>query len=168
MILVAAIFLELMSQPQKKNTLDSKARQGGIVGGARIHVPAVSTRELFVWKAGVPENEVYIRAWNVWPFWWKTSWWRITSEGYHFFHTNPCQEHTRTYMSRVCRLLSTFKQGLVNVQIKHHPTIGDIISSTHLKVMWNLFPKVGTFTNNCWDSYGQLPAVIPFIEYTIP
>ena len=33
-------------------------------------------------------------------------------------------------------------QGLVNVQIKHHPTIGDIISNKYLKVMSKI-PKRG-------------------------
>ena len=33
------------------------------------------------------------------------------------------------------------KQGLVDGPIKHHPTIGDIISNKYLKVMWNKSPK---------------------------
>ena len=37
--------------------------------------------------------------------------------------------------------LLTQKQGLVNVPIEHHPTIGDIISSRYGKVMWNKSPK---------------------------
>ena len=32
-------------------------------------------------------------------------------------------------------------QGLVNVPIKHQPTIGDIIDNRYLKVMWNKSPK---------------------------
>ena len=35
-------------------------------------------------------------------------------------------------------------QGLVNVPIEHHPTIGDIISNRYLKVMWNKSPTNGT------------------------
>ena len=54
------------------------------------------------------------------------------------------------------------KQGLVNVPIEHHPTIGDIISSIYLKVMWNQSTKVETsipspakarkrpWENSCW------------------
>ena len=34
------------------------------------------------------------------------------------------------------------KQGLVNVPIEHHPTIGDIISKRYLKVMFKI-PKKG-------------------------
>ena len=37
---------------------------------------------------------------------------------------------------------SPFVQGLVNVPIKHHPTIGDIISNKYLKVMFKI-PKTG-------------------------
>jgi len=33
-------------------------------------------------------------------------------------------------------------QGLVNVLIEHHPTIGDIITNKYLKVMFNI-PKTG-------------------------
>ena len=33
-------------------------------------------------------------------------------------------------------------QGLVNVLIEHHPTIGDIISNRYLKVMFKI-PKKG-------------------------
>ena len=32
-------------------------------------------------------------------------------------------------------------QGLVNVLIEHHPTIGDIITNKYSKVMWNKSPK---------------------------
>ena len=35
-----------------------------------------------------------------------------------------------------------FQQGLVNVPIKHHPTIGDVISNRYLKVMFKI-PKKG-------------------------
>ena len=46
---------------------------------------------------------------------------------------------------------NNMKQGLVNVQIKHHPTIGDIISHTYLKVMSKIPRKdqKGTFTYPC-------------------
>ena len=33
-------------------------------------------------------------------------------------------------------------QGLVNVLIEHHPTIGDIITNKYLKVMFKI-PKTG-------------------------
>ena len=33
-------------------------------------------------------------------------------------------------------------QGLVNVPIKHHPNIGDVISNRYLKVMFKI-PKKG-------------------------
>ena len=36
---------------------------------------------------------------------------------------------------------SNVPQGLVNVPIEHHPSIGDIISNRYLKVMWNKSPK---------------------------
>ena len=45
-------------------------------------------------------------------------------------------------------------QGLINVQIKHHPTIGDIISNKYLKVMSEIL--------NSWDIYQ--PVVIPEIH----
>ena len=34
-----------------------------------------------------------------------------------------------------------FNQGLVNVPIEHHPTIGDIISNKYLKVMFKIAKK---------------------------
>ena len=39
--------------------------------------------------------------------------------------------------------------GLVNVPIKHHPTIGDAISNSYLKVMSKI-PKTKTTFTNPW------------------
>ena len=39
-------------------------------------------------------------------------------------------------------LRRSYTQGLVNVPIEHHPTIGDIISKRYLKVMFKI-PKKG-------------------------
>ena len=39
-------------------------------------------------------------------------------------------------------LIKHYQQGLVNVLIEHHPTIGDIITNKYLKVMFKI-PKTG-------------------------
>ena len=48
-----------------------------------------------------------------------------------------------------------YGQGLVNVQIKHHLTVRDIISKTYLKVMsvMSKIPNYWTFTTKSWISF---------------
>ena len=54
------------------------------------------------------------------------------------------KQHGQTWLSHIpCSSFNlTYLQGLVDVQIKHHPTIGDIISNKYLKVMYKI-PKKG-------------------------
>ena len=47
-------------------------------------------------------------------------------------------------------------QGLVNVPIEHHPSIGDIISKIFQGDVQN--PQKGTFTNPC-DVVGVIPGI---------
>ena len=47
------------------------------------------------------------------------------------------------------KALKESHQGLVNVPLEHHPTIGDIISNRYLKVMWNKSPKRDINPNPC-------------------
>ena len=39
-------------------------------------------------------------------------------------------------------------QGLVNLQIKHHPTTGEIVSKKYIKVMSKIPQTIGTFTSS--------------------
>ena len=63
--------------------------------------------------------------------------------------TLTTMETTKWFTPESCENLCFFHsksvrfpvQGLENVSIEHHPTIGDLKSNRYLKVMWNQSPK---------------------------
>ena len=55
-------------------------------------------------------------------------------------------------------------QGLVNVPIEHHPTIGDVISNRYLKVMFKI-PKKGHLPTPVWCGAIWYSTVVGFLGY---
>ena len=54
---------------------------------------------------------------------------------------------------------SSLNQGLVNVPIEHHPSIGDIISNRYLKVMFKI-PKKGHLPTHVNPSLNHTPSFL--------
>ena len=99
---------------------------------------AGNQRGLFVHETGLAKccmacmADGYNGSWD----WWKPTvlqcvfWWKTFARG--------CRGFARKSFLCVSR---TFIQGLVNVPIQHHPTIGDIISNRYWKVMFKISKK---------------------------
>ena len=86
--------------------------------------------------------------------------------------SEPCRRSPETLGERLFPLNQSegwSEQGLVNVPIKHHPTLGDMISNRYLKVMFNKSPKRDINRNPCriWVGTSRMEKIWDVIDVKI-